>query len=472
MTKKNKIIIAIVSIILIIGVAVTIFMNLDNKTTVDLYTVSEQAPISFSGSANPVNSQDIYYDATKGNIIQYYVQDGDTVAVGQDLILYENQEMKEGVEDLTRAYNSALNSYNSASGQLGKAKNDLTNANNRIGNLEYKINNYNPNTTQKTLNNSSQVPSEQNNLNTTDPTANYPTNTEDIMTLKAELESLKAEKQGYESAITGLEDGVMQAKSALDDNAARLQRAKEKMNITEKAKVDGKISLNKEAADAPATMTGAEPVISIKSGDIIIKSQVSEYDYDKIKVDDKVKLTILNSNKIIDGKISKIDDEPVGNEGGQIPGATQQKTSNVANYSFEVVPSEAIQHGFSVNIKLAKNDIYIPSEAIEKLKGKYYVYTVNDGITAKKKIEITKEDSLYKLVSGLKIGEQIISNISDITEGMEVEVNNLESNNNKNNEVNNTKSTDATSTTDENTVKETDTTTEKIETTGKENDSN
>lgn len=483
MTKKNKIIIAIISIFLIIGIAVTIFMNLDNKKTVELYTVTEQAPITFSGSAKPVDSQDIYVDATKGKISQFYVQDGDTVVVGQDLFIYENREMIEGVEDLTRAYNTALSSYNAASGQLGKSQNDLAAVRNRIGDLEYKINNYSapkpvtpvapvaPPTTPTTpvvnpTEGSTTEPTSA--VNSVNPIPPVNTGMDDLASLKAELEAAKAEKQGYESSISGMEDGVRQAKAALDDNSARLTRAKNKMNYIEKSKVAGKVKLDKDIADSPIAAT--EPILSIKSGDIVVKAQVSEYDYDKIKVDDVVKLTVINSDRTLKGKVSKIEEEPISNSAGQM-GMAQQKTSNISNYSFDVIPEEPIQHGFSVNIKLSKEEVYIPKEAVEKDNGKFYVYIVEDGVTVKKSIDLIEEKSLYKLKGGIKLGEKIVANVEGITEGMEVEVNIVEDENNlktePTNTMDNSNETNVNSTEDNNSPTNTNSTDK-----GMENDSN
>ncbi|HHX68495.1 MAG: biotin/lipoyl-binding protein [Miniphocaeibacter sp.] len=407
MSKKNKIIIAVVSIILLIIVALTMFLNRDTKKTVELYEVIEQDPISFSGNVEASEKQEVYLDSTKGKIKEYYVKDGDSVEEGQNLFIYENDTAKTQVEQLNTQYNLAVDAKNATSSQLSKAKGSLSAANKKVTDLTNKI---------KNISSSITLPTDIEDFNNSN---NIGQSSGELTQLQMELEAAKMEVQSLESTIPSLESAVSQANAEIKGIDSQRKVVKESLNYIEKAKISGKVKLDKEAAEAAISMTGASPVITITSVNTIIKGQVSEYDYDKLEVDNKVKIIVANSGEEIGGTIKSIDEMPISNE-GQI--SMNQQTTSITNYNFTVVPDENIHYGFSVNIKLPQEKIYLPLEAVLKEKEKYYIFKVENGKTVKEEIEVELEDGIYKLISGLKLGDKIISNIEGITENMEVKV--------------------------------------------------
>ncbi len=399
MAKKNKIIIAVVAMFFIVAIAITIFFNGDKKKTVDIYKVQEQNPITFSGSAQADSGQDIYLDSTKGEVVDYYVKNDEEVVIGQSLFIYENKAVKDSVKDLQRNYNNLYGSYKDAQSQVDKAKGQLSKANSKINDLTNKINS----------------------LPTVEIDPNIGASSGNIASLQMELEAAKAEAQAAEVAIPQAEQGAKELKSQYEEINAKIASAKENINYIEKAKVGGIVKLNKDAANASIGMTGGEPIVAITSKEIIIKGKISEYDYEKISLQDRVDIEIVNSGKRIGGTITYIDSLPIDNS--QLALGQQQSGGSVSNYSFDVKPDEPIHYGFSVNIKLPQEDIFIPEEAVEKSSGKFYVYTVEKGKTVKKEIKVQLEDGIYKLDSGLEVGDEIIANIEGITEGIEVETN-------------------------------------------------
>ncbi|WP_099203592.1 efflux RND transporter periplasmic adaptor subunit [Miniphocaeibacter massiliensis] len=406
MTKKNKIIIAVVSIFFIIAIALTIFFSRDKKEVVDLYKVEEQDPITFTGSAQASSNQDIYLDSTKGEIIDYYVKNDEEVVVGQKLFIYENETIKDTVDELTRSYNNLYGSYKDVQSQVSSAKGELSSANKKIEDITSKINNI------------SETPSMD-----MDPSKIGATSgTGELTKLQGDLQKAQAEAQAAQATITQGEASSKELKAQYEEIDAKIASTKKNMNYVEKATVGGIVKLNKEAAKAGVSMTGGEPVISITSKDIVIKGKVTEYDYEKIKLEDRVDIEIANSGKKIGGTITYIDSLPISSD-SQIALSQQSGGSSVSSYSFDVKPDEVIHYGFSVNIKLPQEDIFIPEEAVEKSSGKYYVYTVENGKTVKKEIQVQQDDGVYKLENGLKVGDKIVANVEGIKEGMEVETN-------------------------------------------------
>jgi len=367
--------------------------------TVELYTVKEQDPISFSGVAKAAKNQEIYYDSTKGSIKEYYVKDGDSVIVGQKLFMYENETVKEQLNKLNRSYNNAVSNYNDSIDETNKVKSQIKDMDRKIRELSYEIENYKP----LSIN----------------PENIADANLENLNNLQMALEQAKAGKNELEMTVSQMQKATKEAKNGIDEMSAEINAVKKSMTSIEKAEISGKIKLNKEAAKPSLNMSGSEALINIISEDIVVEGQVSEYDYEKIVLDKRVRLEINNSGEKMEGTIIKLDSMPNSSNLGAIP---QQTESSVSNYNFLVKPDDYIHYGFSVDIKLPQEGIYIPMEAVEKLDDKFYVYEVEDDKLVKKEINVEEDDGVYKLISGLEIGEKIVSNKEGLKEGLEVNI--------------------------------------------------
>lgn len=397
--NKNKIIIAAISIFLIFAIIIGFISTKKKKMTVELYTVKEQDPISFSGVAKAAKNQEIYYDSTKGSIKEYYVKDGDSVIVGQKLFMYENETVKEQLNKLNQSYNNAVSNYNDSIDETNKVKSQIKDMDRKIRELSYEIENYKP----LSIN----------------PENIADANLENLNNLQMALEQAKAGKNELEMTVSQMQKATKEAKNGIDEMSAEINSVKKSMTSIEKAEISGKIKLNKEAAKPSLNMSGSEALINIISEDIVVEGQVSEYDYEKIVLDKRVRLEINNSGEKMEGTIIKLDSMPNSSNLGAIP---QQTESSVSNYNFLVKPDDYIHYGFSVDIKLPQEGIYIPMEAVEKLDDKFYVYEVEDDKLVKKEINVEEDDGVYKLISGLEIGEKIVSNKEGLKEGLEVNV--------------------------------------------------
>lgn len=397
--NKNKIIIAAISIFLIFAIIIGFISTKKKKMTVELYTVKEQDPISFSGVAKAAKNQEIYYDSTKGSIKEYYVKDGDSVIVGQKLFMYENETVKEQLNKLNRSYNNAVSNYNDSIDETNKVKSQIKDMDRKIRELSYEIENYKP----LSIN----------------PENIADANLENLNNLQMALEQAKAGKNELEMTVSQMQKATKEAKNGIDEMSAEINSVKKSMTSIEKAEISGKIKLNKEAAKPSLNMSGSEALINIISEDIVVEGQVSEYDYEKIVLDKRVRLEINNSGEKMEGTIIKLDSMPNSSNLGAIP---QQTESSVSNYNFLVKPDDYIHYGFSVDIKLPQEGIYIPMEAVEKLDDKFYVYEVEDDKLVKKEINVEEDDGVYKLISGLEIGEKIVFNKEGLKEGLEVNI--------------------------------------------------
>ncbi|MDL2310771.1 efflux RND transporter periplasmic adaptor subunit [Peptostreptococcaceae bacterium OttesenSCG-928-C18] len=401
MTKKNKIIIAVVSIFLIVAAVATIFLTGDKKPEVEMYTVEEQNPITFSGSAGASASQDIYLDSTKGEIVKFYVEDDEEVIVGQKLFIYENETIKDTVDELTVEYDNAYSSYKDANSEVSKAKEQLSSANKKVKDLAKEI---------EDLTNSA---------NPSDPLVAV-----ELQELQKQLEESSVLAQGAEASVSQGEEAAKQLKSQYESIGQKIDSTKKKLNYVETASVAGIIKLSKNAKNNTLSMAETEPVISITSKDIIIQAKVSEYDYEKIKINDKVDIEVANSGEKMEGIITFIDSMPIGSSALSVE--QQAGGSNISNYRFDVKPSKPIHYGFSVNIKLPQEDIFLPFEAVERSSGKFYIYKVKDSKAVREEIKVEIEDDIYKLVSGLELGDEIIANVEGIKDGVEVKTNTVE----------------------------------------------
>lgn len=398
--NKNKIIIAAISIFLVFVIVVGFLNTKEKKINIDLYTVKEQDPISFSGVSKAEKNQEIYYDSTKGSIKEYYIEDGDSVSEGQKLFLYENEVVKEQIDKLTRSYNNAVSNYNDSINETNKIRSQIKDADRKIREISYEIENFKPISINSGDGNMADI------------------NLESLEKLQMALEEAKAFKKELEMTVSQMDKGNKEAKNAIDEMNSEISSAKKSMTYTEKSEIDGKVKLNKDAAKPSVAMAGGDALISIVSDDILIEGQVSEYDYDKIVKDKRVRLEINNSGEKTEGTIIKVDSMPTGSAG--LGAAGQQSGASVSNYSFSVKPDNYIHYGFSVDIKLPQEGIYIPMEAVEEEDNKFYIYKIEDNKAIRKEVKLEKEDGVYKLISGLEIGEKIASNKDGLKEGLEV----------------------------------------------------
>ncbi|WP_300408557.1 efflux RND transporter periplasmic adaptor subunit [Lagierella sp.] len=417
MSKKNKIIISVVAVILIAATIIGLLIPKGkDKKEYSLYRVKGKDALSFSGTSKPVDVQNIFYDPTKGEIVKYHVKDKDVVQAGTDLFVYENPAVKEQIDELNRQYSTVKKSLNFANSDVGKANSDYSNAKANVGSLESK------------------VKKAKDNLNSENP-EEYAQQQAEIQQLQMEYEGAKQEMKAYEAQISPAKRAASETKSQLDGISEQIASLKNKQYTTEKAEISGQIYLDKNGENASQGATN--PLIKIVSKDAKIVSSISEFDYDKIKVDDRVDLKVISTGESQKGTVKSVSNIP--KEDVQIPG-NGGGGSNLSEFEFTVIPDGFIQYGFSVNVMVKQDGLYIPESAVEEENEKTYVYKYEDGKAKKVEVQLIKEDKVYRVTEGLKLDDEIIEEAKGLKDGQEIKVKDLESNKKKDTKEDNKKS--------------------------------
>ncbi|MDR2976601.1 MAG: hypothetical protein LBV19_04750 [Streptococcaceae bacterium] len=208
-------------------------------------------------------------------------------------------------------------------------------------------------------------------------------NSQDSSAVQAEIDS-------NDQNIQQLTQSVATNSLALQSAQASLAEAQRTGQVTVKAKNSGVVKLG----DPDDT---SKPLISISSTVTVVTGQISEFDYDKLKVGDKVQIKTINLQQTISGVVASIDTTPTS-------GSTSETTSSTSYYTFTITPSKNLQVGNNVQISLSDDTLHIPSSAVKD----GYVRLKKDGKFVKKAVK-TQAASNGKLlvISGLKAGDVI-----------------------------------------------------------------
>lgn len=185
---------------------------------------------------------------------------------------------------------------------------------------------------------------------------------------------------------------------ALEEAQANLYQAKNTQKVIIKAQESG-VAIVGDVNDT------TKPIVDILSTDTSVNAEVSEFDYSKVKVGEKVKIRTVNLNNTITGTIDSVSQVPEI-EG---PSSTQNTTSNanIAYYKFTVKPDRDLQYGFNVQIILPNNDIMVPLSAV---KDSFVELKQANGRFKKTKVEVQKKNGQYHVLFGLNVGDKIAKN--------------------------------------------------------------
>jgi len=232
-----------------------------------------------------------------------------------------------------------------------------------------------------------------------------------------------------ENAIRSAEGALKQAQDQLALKAAKpsysnislykaqVQEAQASVNLIESqisdsilvAPRDGIVTeINGEVGES---ITSAVNFISIiASENFEIKTNISEVDINKVKIDDKVEITFdaLGPDKKFAGSIIEID--PAQTE---ISGVIYYKTTTIFTGN-----SEIIKPGMTANLDIitAKKDnvVMIPFQALKEKNKQKYVQVSEDEILRDVFVEVgLRGDVNIEVLNGLKGGEEVVTFIED-----------------------------------------------------------
>lgn len=375
---KKKYIIAIVTVVILAGVGVGSYflkqsMNKESVATMEIYTVPSTDKVFVNGKIEPEKVENIFLDATKGTVDKVEVENGDVVEKGDILFTYKNDQVQSQVEQLELQLNSAKNQKEEINKQNAEAKKQL----------------------------------------------------EDLK--KAGVENQMP--QGGQMPNLGQNAGGEISTGSVDEQIKLLEKQikalKDKEYYKVTAPIGGKVIL------AESSTNPTQPYITVESGDYYISGSVNEKDQPKIKEGQEVQITILSTNKNINGKISSVGNTPIDNGASLAAqtGAQGGAGGNMSYYEVKITPDsqEDLTNGFHVqaSVNLDKKPIEIPKEAILSVDNEEFVFKNVDGKLVKQVITYSpKEGSEDEVIvsSGLNEEDKIVSNPTpNMKEGMNVE---------------------------------------------------
>lgn len=382
MDRKTKIIMALVaSVICVMAMVFTAIKHNSPKAEADggytIYHVESTDPLIFNGTVEAESIDTIYQDVTLGEITEIHVKDGQSVAEGDVLITYENDEIIEAKRNRERSVMNISNckeDINLAMEREKKVKQQLNNAEKELSNLK---------------SNDLEYELKKSGLE------------QDVAHYEASVESEKETIRTLERTLQGNEADL----ADVNENIASLEKSATTKVI---ASTEGIIILQ-EKGKADSSV----PLIKIISEAVVVVGEVSEYDYATLSIDQEVTVKHVSVNEEIKGRITSIDRLA----------SSKLESSGAVTYQFTVEIEQLIQYGFSVQIRLFTEKLVIPESAIVEKGEERFVYVYENKKVNKKSIVTIEEGGLFIVSDGLEQGNKIIENPNEeLEDGQEVMV--------------------------------------------------
>lgn len=363
--KKKWIIISIVTIIVVL-VALNIWkMQATTNVNVETVTLREEEvkeTILTPGTLKLKDEQYVYYEADKGEIAEIFVEAGDKVKKGDELLKYENKQL-----------------------ELEKKQNDL-----QLRSTSLQLENIRK---QHREIDKALEKDKENEL------------------LQQEHDDIKLQEQ---MTVIELEQSQLQQESI----------TKQMADLTVKAKVAGTVlNVNEDAGTDALTQ---EPLIQIGSfSNFIVEGTISEYDTLNIEAGQEVILTSdAVVDKEWKGVVDFIGDLPInelGTELGQESTSVLYPITVTVEDDIELKPGFKMV----IEIVVREEKVQaLPIEAVLQEDDATYVYIVEDGKAKRVDVKIgTANTEIIEIVEGIDQDDEVILNPSDdITDGTEVTI--------------------------------------------------
>lgn len=237
----------------------------------------------------------------------------------------------------------------------------------------------------------------------------------DLAEYKALKERYEAEKETDPSAeLQKAQQLTSKEASAFSQKLAQETLDEAKKGIV--SEFDGIVS-NVSVVEGQQTAPGAALFTIENSEKLKVTLSVSKYDLEKIAVGQKAKLTI--SGKEYEGTVSYVSKIAQTSASGAIMIMADVHIDN---------PDEAIVLGVEAKVAIETaqvNDaILVPLNSVNYASEGVFCYTVVDGKVKKQSVETgVSDDEHIQILSGLSVGDQVITNItSELQEDMPVVV--------------------------------------------------
>ena len=381
MTKKKKIYLSIVAgVVALLAIIISaVYVNLkkgNNDNAYTSYKIEKPEPLLFKGFVTAEKVYSVFYDQSLGKVTDILVKDGQEIKSGDAILSYKNEEIQSEAD-------AQENSLKKLSISVDSAKNDLNNARSKVKDYKNKL---------------SQSKNELGNID-----ASTSEGQQKKQELKAAINQYEEQLDAQNSVVTQSESALSSAKLDYKDASKSVDSIRKKANKNVTAEISGIVSVNEKGKTDPTV-----PVIKIISENVVVEGIISEYDYDSIKLRQRVKVRPVSQKEEIGGQIKQINQLPdteinVGDN-------QANSTGSLSNYKFLVELDSPVQYGYSVQIKLPIDELRIPKKALIKEGNKEYVYLYISGKVIKKPIKTETKNEVIVVLEGLKEGDVIISN--------------------------------------------------------------
>lgn len=395
--KKGLITVAIIAVLIAVFFSVKALqgsvIGTEPEKFYSVYIVREEDPVLFDGIVQPSEVQEEFYDATHGVIGEVLVENGQEVEEGAGLFTYTNEENQQLLNEQDRQYSRLDKRRSEAETELANAKKSSESANANITNSNRTI----ESTGQSQMDEESE---------------GFTVNTE-LDVAQNDLLRYESEKAEADATIESAQMSIRDLNEQMEDIEFEIERLRGDITTTVQADFAGIIELNQ--SNITSLQASELPIIRLMSKDQQIDASVSEYDYDKITLDDTVEISLITSDRVLSGKVTKISSLPMQ--------ASAEGAVSSSRYSFTVIPEESIQYGFSVQIGVDEGTVYLPQSVVIEEDDGMSVFVSKEGIVERREVQISDAGNLYILESGLEMGEEVIIDPDmDLVDGDEIVV--------------------------------------------------
>lgn len=251
----------------------------------------------------------------------------------------------------------------------------------------------------------------------------------------ADTTALQQELENASSQLAELKSELASEKAiAQSDGSTLTSEAKEKMNIStnlaelevkslEELIAEGKKGVQAEfkgvVSDAKvnngATVSQGMELFTLQStDDVCVQVNISKYDYDKLKEGQKADITLADNK--YEGTVTKIDRIAIPDEKGNSFIKANIHIDNPDENIFIGVDAKVVIHSDE-----AKGVPVVPTEVVNIGNDGSFCYVIDNDVITKRQVETgVTSSSMVEITSGLKDGDQVITDIGVYLEGDQV----------------------------------------------------
>ena len=226
---------------------------------------------------------------------------------------------------------------------------------------------------------------------------------EQINVLKSQLTSLNSQKsrlsKNNKDNINN--EAIASINAQISSVEAQISALNSSAYVKNTAPFAGKVYINDQNSTDMNTS-----FISLVSNEFFMKGYVSEYDLEKVQVDQTVSIKVNSSDKKMTGRISYVSDRPTTTK-------TKEMKDNLSYYEVDISfeDQEGLVNGFHVDadLEIVSNEYKVPTTAVLKSGDSAYVMKDLDGILKKQEVTIVKTGkNVTKIVTNLEPGDKIL----------------------------------------------------------------